>query len=152
MILFCLWHYIFLQNLNLISYLKDFNCSLEEHGVLKYTNEKLLIYLKPATSFYSADHSPLICWKGSGYNFDNEKIILIENQDVYYSVLSTEKGDKLYTIWWYDNVKSQTISQLKWRFDMMLGAEAYRLINVTCSTKEAAIKEAKKLLSTKDYL
>ncbi|MBC8111227.1 MAG: exosortase N, partial [Verrucomicrobia bacterium] len=57
--------------------LKGFNKSLVKNNVLKFENENNLIYLKPIPAFYSAEHSPMICWQGSGYVFTaiHEKIL-----------------------------------------------------------------------------
>ncbi|TAD81518.1 MAG: exosortase N, partial [Bacteroidetes bacterium] len=39
------------------------------HGVTQYKNDSTLIYLKSIVGFYSTDHNPSICWRGSGYSF-----------------------------------------------------------------------------------
>ena len=70
---------------------EDFSSSLEDHNVIKLTNEDYLIYVKQATNFYAADHSPIICWKGSGYEVTKEQIITIANAKVYFSELKKTK-------------------------------------------------------------
>jgi len=122
-----------------------------EGNIFQFKNERALIYIKPSAQFYGADHTPMICWKGSGYNFSQEEIIAVNGQEVYYSILETENGDKLHTAWWYDNGKHKTISQLDWRWNMLWGSKPYRLINVTCSSK-VQLKEEIELFFNLKYL
>jgi exosortase N len=124
----------------------DFTCTVEEHNVLKLVNEDFLIYVKPAASFYSADHSPIICWKGSGYKVVKEQIIEAGNKKVYYSEL--KKGnDILHSTWWYDSGEDKTISQLKWRFNNLLNGDKNRLINVISNNRTDLIAESRLLLN-----
>ncbi len=97
----------------------SFQKSNEKLGVTKYWNDKVLIYIKPATNFYSADHSPLVCWKGSGYKIINEQIKTIGTVDVYYGKLQ-QGDDLLYTAWWYDSGDDKTTSQFRWRIQALL--------------------------------
>lgn len=124
----------------------DFSCSTEEHDVRKLINEDYLIYIKPATSFYSADHSPIICWKGSGYKVVKEQIITIKNNKVYYSELKRD-NDILYSTWWYDCGTDKTISQYKWRFNNLTKGDDYHLINVISDNREDLIIKTDKLLT-----
>ncbi|MBT3209273.1 MAG: exosortase N [Bacteroidetes bacterium] len=125
---------------------KDFSSSIEEHSVLKLTNEYFLIYIKPAASFYSADHSPIICWKGSGYKVIKEQIISTNKNKVYYSELQKD-NDILYSTWWYDCGNVKTISQYKWRFNNLINGDDYRLINVISDNKNSLIIKTNKLLT-----
>ncbi len=122
-----------------------YSCSLEEHNVLKYSNEKELIYLKPATRFYSADHSPIICWKGSGYQVQKEQIREVAGQKVYFSEL--RKGEELlYATWWYDSGQDKTISQFRWRMQNLLHGAGYRLVNVVSDQEEQVLQKTADLL------
>lgn len=130
-----------------LDYFSDsFSSSLEEHNVLKLTNEDYLIYIKPVASFYSADHSPIICWKGSGYNVIKEQIISTSSIKVYYSELKKD-NDILYSTWWYDSGKDKTISQYNWRFNNLVNGYDYRLINVISDNKDSLISKTDKLLT-----
>ncbi len=126
---------------------ESFNNSIEKHGVLKLTNEKILIYIKPASSFYSADHSPIICWKGSGYQVQQEQIINLAEMDVFFSELKL-KNENLYSTWWYDCGDDKTISQFRWRIQSLLSNKNYRLVNVISYEKQALYDETEKLVRT----
>jgi exosortase N len=126
----------------------NFNCSVEEHGVLKLSNADYLIYIKPSRPFYSSDHTPLICWKGSGYKIRKEEIIKIGNQNVYFGELT--KGEYvLYSAWWYDSGTETTISQFQWRINTLLKGNKYQIINVISDTKQKVIQKADSLISQK---
>lgn len=141
-------NYTFDESINKIE-LTGFEKEILEGNILQFKNEEALVYIKPSAQFYGADHTPMICWKGSGYEFSNEEIIKINGQEVYFSVLKTETGEELYTAWWYDNGKHKTISQIEWRWNMMLGDDAYHLVNVTCSSKEELKDEIYRFINPK---
>jgi exosortase N len=127
--------------------IKEFQCSTEQHGVLKLTNDKLLVYLKPPTRFYSADHTPLICWKGSGYKINKEEMLNIGDMRVYYSELK-QGQDILYSTWWYDSGDDKTISQFRWRTNNLIHGSDYYLVNVVSYNKNILLEETEKLLNT----
>ena len=123
---------------------QDFSSSIENHEVIKLSNDDFLIYVKPAVNFYAADHSPLVCWKGSGYEILKEQIVSTESQDVYYCEL--KKGeDILYSTWWYDSGADKTILQHEWRINNLLHGDQYHLINVISGTKEDLMNKTKAL-------
>lgn len=120
--------------------------SLEEHNVIKMFDGEHLVYIKPAVKFYSADHSPIICWKGSGYEIHREQIIRIGSKEVYLSEL--RKGDDLlYSAWWYDCGIEKTISQFSWRAKSLIYNNEYHLVNIIGEDKASLIEEADRLLS-----
>lgn len=122
------------------------SCSVEEHNVLKLANEDYLIYIKPAADFYSADHSPIICWKGSGYKVIKEQIISTPGIKVYYSELKKDK-DILYSTWWYDCGNDKTISQYKWRFNNLIYGSNYHLINVISDNRDSLMVKTNELVT-----
>ncbi|MBA4053445.1 MAG: exosortase N [Marivirga sp.] len=101
-----------------------------EGGITKLLNEDILIYVKPIPEFFTSEHTPLLCWKGSGYTFKNIDQILIGNRQIYSGVLS-KNNDLLYTAWWYTNGELQTIDQLTWRSKMLVDQKRFCLVNVT---------------------
>lgn len=129
----------------------DFCSSVQQHGVIKLTNDNYLIYIKPAASFYSADHSPIICWKGSGYKMVKEQIITTKKNKVCYSELQKD-NDILYSTWWYDSGDDKTISQYKWRFNNLSNGDKYHLINVVSNNKIDLILKTEQLLSENIFL
>ena len=74
-------------------------------NIVKFSNNSTIIYLKPAAKFWGCDHSPLICWAASGYEFEKIQVKTVANVQIYVAELvSTDlKNPTLYTAWWYDN-------------------------------------------------
>ena len=128
--------------------LQGFDKEIVNQNIVQLKNEKTLIYIKPSVQFYGADHTPIICWKGSGYEFSAEKIVSINAHKVYFSILTAKTGENLYTAWWYDNGKHKTISQLDWRWNMFLGSKPYRLVNVTCTSKTELEAQVGKIIDS----
>ena len=124
--------------------LPDFSRSINPHQVVQYQNDQALIYVKPGVRFYGADHTPLICWKGSGYQFRNEAVSEVLEKEVFTAEL-IQDDSRLYTAWWYDNGHHQTISQWDWRWRMAQGEPSFRLINVTCASEEELHHQLQKL-------
>lgn len=125
---------------------EGFSSSLEEQLVLKLANKDCLIYIKPAVNFYSADHLPIICWKGSGYKVIKEQIISTLYINVYFCELKRD-SEILYSTWWYDNGKDKTISQFTWRFNNLAKGSNYRLINVISDNKDNLMLKTNEMLS-----
>jgi exosortase N len=112
--------------------------------VFKLENSQSLVYIKPIKGFYSADHNPMICWRGSGYEFRKVEKSSVNGQAVYMALLQKEK-DTLYTAWWYDNGAKQTIDQFTWRWDALQHHTKYALVNVTAGTRSTLEHEIKKI-------
>ena len=113
------------------------------HGVSGFKNESSLIYVKSIMGFYSTDHNPSICWRGSGYAFKRVHNAKRGNALMYMANLEKE-GATLYTAWWYESGNHRTTNQFEWRWKSMKENIDYRLINITASSKadlEAAIEK-----------
>lgn len=102
--------------------------------ITQFRSQKALIYSKAILSFYSAEHSPYICWKGSGYQFTIIKEEMISGNLIYFGTLQNGK-DQLQTAWWFSNHKHNTISQLDWRWRFFCGEPDFQLINITAANK-----------------
>jgi exosortase N len=133
-------------NLDLDSY----KCENQSMGIMKLEKEDILMYIKPAVSFYSAEHSPIICWRGTGYEIENESIISVDNMDLNFCTLNKGK-DKLYSVWWYDSGDDKTNSQFRWRTQNLFNQSDYRLVNVISHDKKILIDESKILLKKKIF-
>ncbi len=96
--------------------------------VTKLEKPSILLYIKPLSKFYGAEHNPMICWTGSGYKFSRINTQIIEGKEIYTGVLTKNK-DTIYAAWWFDNGKHQTISQMDWRWRAIKGENFY-LVNV----------------------
>ena len=108
------------------------------HDVLAYRFGDAIVFRKPIGAFYHAEHSPLICWRGSGY-----EIVEVERRrapdgagELYVGTLR-RGGERLRTAWWMSNGERNTIRQAEWRADMAGGARGYALVNVTAATEAA---------------
>ena len=108
-------------------------------GVSKLENGSSLIYIKPIRWFCDSEHNPMLCWRGSGYQLSHVEERVWNGLPLYTAILQNG-NDILYTAWWYDNGQTATISQFHWRRDMLLGAPAYALLNVT-TVSESSLKE-----------
>lgn len=113
--------------------------------VLKLESEDALVYIKPSVDFYGAHHSPLICWTGSGYAIQNRKAVNIDGHNIWMGKLA-HQNDTLHTAWWFDNGIVKDNDNWDWRWDMLQGAPAYRLVNVTCTSPQLLQREVNKLL------
>ena len=107
------------------------------HDVLAYRFADALVFRKPIGAFYHAEHSPLICWRGSGYEIAEVSLREAGDGGHYYVGTLRRGGERLHTAWWMSNGERATVDQLTWRADMAQGAPAYALVNVTASSAAA---------------
>ncbi len=119
-------------------------------GVVKYANDSLLIYVKPVRGWYDTEHTPLICWQGSGYEFGQIQEQIIGTTTIYIGILEKKGAAKCYTAWWFDNGKEQTVSQARWRWLDAGGAPGFSLVNVTASDKVMLDAQIKKMTTNDD--
>lgn len=123
--------------------------SFDTYGVRKISKDDALIYIKSIADWFTSEHTPLYCWKGSGYVFSGIKEVNVAGRKIYCGKIL--KGEEsLFTAWWYSDGEAQTISQLKWRSDMLFGAAEYYLVNVTARNEELLTREVSKILETGD--
>lgn len=118
---------------------------LDKFGVTQIKNENALIYIKKIPNFYSAEHSPVFCWKGSGYKFDKIQELKIGTNKVYTADLNNG-NESLKTAWWFTNGKKITTSQIAWRWDSFINNQNYNLINVTAESEMELNNEVKSRL------
>jgi exosortase N len=135
-------------DLNKIRQVNGFKASLPAPGIVKLENSHSLIYVKYIRGFYDMDHNPMICWKGSGYEFHKVEQISMNGWPVYTGLLTNNK-DALYSAWWYTDGNTITTSQLQWRWDMLRTRNIYALVNVTSATKRGLEEEIKKIMNEK---
>ena len=120
--------------------------SLSAPGIVKLQNEKALVYVKFIRGFYDTEHNPSMCWRGSGYAFNDIKQWPIAGNNVYTARLCNEK-ETLYTAWWFGNNHCTTTSQWDWRWEMLKGSASYAVINVTTATEQALLQEVTTILT-----
>ena len=109
---------------------------LRDNDVYAYNFDDAILYVKPIPAFYHAEHSPLICWRGSGYAFGNVRrsSLAAGDGEVYLGTLRRGTAT-LYTAWWMSNGDRATLEQSVWRTDMATGAPAYQLWNVSAGSE-----------------
>ena len=117
-----------------------------DDGISKIATDELLIYVKTIPEFFTGEHTPLMCWKGSGYEFKGITTSTIEAITIYKGTLVKE-GELLHTAWWYSNGKVETISQLDWRMRMLRGEPDFCLVNVTAANEQTLIDTIKSMFS-----
>jgi exosortase N len=99
-------------------------------GFTQYSRPGELIYIKPLPNWYSAEHTPAICWRGQGYILRRIREATIAGQAVY--VADLQKGNRrLHTAWWFSNGTYRSISQVDMRSRMLVGEPGFALVNVT---------------------
>jgi len=123
----------------------DFKQSKTKDGILKLVNDSILIYIKPPVSFFQGSHDPRICWRGSGYSFQNIQVKKIDNQDIYTAILKKD-NEQFHTAWWYDNLENTTIEEWQWRLEGLQGQGGYFLININSSDKMQLLEQVATLL------
>jgi exosortase N len=119
------------------------------HGVTGYKNESSLIYVKSIMGFYSTDHNPSICWRGSGYAFKRVRNAKRGNAQMYLANLEKE-GATLYTAWWYESGSHRTNNQLGWRWKSLKENREYRLVNITASSQANLERAVEKWMQEAD--
>jgi exosortase N len=116
-------------------------------GISKISTDDLLIYVKTIPEFFTGEHTPLMCWKGSGYKFSGVATTTVEGITIYKGTLV--KDDKfLHTVWWYSNGLVNTISQLDWRMRMLKGEPNFCLVNVTAEDEQTLMTSLKSMFTT----
>jgi exosortase N len=123
----------------------DYNASLFAPGIIKLEKSNALVYVKYVRGFYDSDHSPMLCWKGSGYELQQVKTETIAGHNMYTALL-VNGNEKLCTAWWYGNHQKTITSQFEWRWEMIKGAKRYAIVNVTAATEKELKAEVKLLL------
>jgi exosortase N len=116
-------------------------------GVTKIATDDLLIYVKTIPEFFTGEHTPLMCWKGSGYEFAGISTVSVDGLSIYKGTL-INGGSKLHTAWWFSNGSVNTISQLDWRMRMLKGETGFCLVNVTASDEDILMKTISSMLTT----
>ncbi len=104
-------------------------------GILKFENPEALIYLKP-TPFYAPEHSPMVCWQGSGYEFKEISKLKVSGSDVYTATLVKGK-DRIYSAWWFQNNQLKTINQFKWRWQSAINGHISYLVNANTTDQKS---------------
>jgi exosortase N len=118
--------------------------------VIKLENAHSLVYIKLIPGCYYTEHHPMICWKGSGYDFQQIEERSLNGRKIYTAMLQMG-NEQLYTAWWYENGQQSTISQLDWRWDVFRGAHPYSLVNVTATNREQLEKEIGEIWHCKPF-
>lgn len=110
------------------------------NGVHKFTKPGFLVWVKPLEDFYSAEHSPLGCWRGSGYTFEEAKLGEIHGEFYPRGQLRSETGN-LHTAWWFESQNHITGDAFSWRKEALLHGEKFYLVNVTATDHGELEKE-----------
>ena len=119
-------------------------------GISKLSTDQLLIYVKTIPEFFTGEHTPLMCWKGSGYEFSGIATTTVQGITIYKGTLVKE-GKSLHTAWWYSNGQVQTISQLDWRMRMLKGEPNFFLVNVTAAEEDTLMSSIQSMFANKEF-
>jgi exosortase N len=119
-------------------------------SIIKLDNDKVLVYIKRIAAFYAADHTPYICWRGSGYAFSQVEKEKIGGIDVYSGTLIKD-NEQLYTCWWYQHDLEHTTNQFHWRWQMLKRKGNYSVVNVTAGSREKLKEEVIKITQDQPF-
>ncbi len=115
---------------DLANYATNCRCQSLPNGFVQLTKPGVLVYLKPQPDWFSADHSPMACWRGSGYDLRRVREITLDGHPAYVGELR-KQGKTLYSAWWFSNGATAIVSQLDLRGRMLRGETGFVLVNVT---------------------
>jgi exosortase N len=115
---------------------------LKQFDVKQIRTDKALIYIKQIPAFYSVEHSPLFCWRGSGYELKNINEIVVNGHKIYTGFL-IKGNEKLLTAWWFTDGNMLTNSQLAWRWRSFLNNKSFQLVNITANSEADLKSEVK---------
>jgi exosortase N len=101
----------------------------------KFTKTTALLYIKPIKSFFAAEHNPMICWIGSGYQLQKIQKKTWQGREIYTGLL-VKDSELIHTAWWYEGGNHQTIKQLEWRWQMLKSGKAYHLVNMNTESEQ----------------
>jgi exosortase N len=118
--------------------------------VVKLESKRALVYVKHIQGFYSSDHNPSICWRGSGYTFQKIVVRKLNGTEVYCALL-VKDGEQLYTAWWYDNGLHSTINQTDWRWDEIKSSKPYSIVNITTASEAELFAVVTEALAHKTF-
>ncbi len=120
---------------------------LLDGGVTKVLSGDILMYVKLIPEFFTGEHTPLMCWKGSGYEFAGVATTVVADVVIYKGTL-VKDGQILHTAWWYSDGDINTISQVEWRLRMVAGQKRFCLINVTSTDEQALMESIYRMFTT----
>jgi exosortase N len=116
-----------------------------DEGITKLYNEEILVYLKPIPEFFTSEHTPLLCWKGSGFEFQSVRKATASGHEIYIGRLE-KPGEVLFTAWWYNNGNITTVEQWDWRVRMLRGEKRFCLVNVTAKDESLLMSRIEEML------
>jgi len=128
------------------NYKKDIYTFKKTMQVLRFTSSNTIIYYKKQNPFRLTNHSPLFCWRGSGYEFRNEKLLEVGNYQINTATL-IKNNETLHTAWWYDNGTNKTGNNIAWRWNTIRHQQSCHMINVTCGDFSTLYMEVEKLIN-----
>jgi exosortase N len=114
--------------------LQEFQRQEMSSNIVKYYSEQALIYVKPLDYFYSTEHNPLFCWKGSGYEMQQFDLKKIGNHEVYSGKL-LKNEQVMYSAWYYTDGRQCTASQWEWRIASVRNNKTFFLVNVSAASE-----------------
>jgi exosortase N len=123
----------------------DFTVVNLPNGVTQLKNDSTLIYLKNLQHGFVTEHSPMICWRGSGYEFQKIEETKIGNTPVYIGILQRDT-DQIHAVWWFESDNFATNDQIEWRFRAFTEGSSFRVVNVNAASRERALAAAKRWL------
>ncbi len=124
----------------------NFTISHLPDGVTQLKSNSILIYLKNLSHGFTTEHSPMICWKGSGYTFRQIERTTIDQTPIYIGILERD-SDQIHAAWWFESDNGfATNDQFEWRYRVFTEGGHFRLVNVNAASREQVLAASKRWL------
>jgi exosortase N len=131
--------------------LKGYQSEVLQNNVVKFTNSWAKVFVKPISSFANVTHEPFLCWRGTGFSINNEKLQRVYNKPVCTANL-IRGNEQLFTAWFYTNGETYTTSQFKWRKEWVSLEKKFYLVNVSAISKTLLDEELKKVFDSNIFI
>ncbi|MEQ8469818.1 MAG: exosortase N [Marinoscillum sp.] len=117
-------------------------------GTIKISNDDMIMFIKPPVAPYRANHTPMVCWQGSGYEFQKIETLALAQSEINIAEL-TKGNDRLYTAWWFESTESQTGNEWEWRKMSFKENQSFYLINITSDCKSKLMSHLNEMIEQK---
>ena len=125
-----------------------FTSKMLKNGVCQLQNDSALVYIKSIPNFFSTEHSPMICWRGSGYAFKRIERRRLGATEIYTGILEKDTH-QIHAAWWFSDGRGvNTIDQTTWRWAAFTEGSVFNLVNVNAESEQQVLDLANAFLGS----